>query len=474
MLRSLRLGFATNSSSAHSIIFDTAGAAGAALPHAPLLPAGLGRADYVAAAARDKAVCLLMEPAIAQSAHARLAIEDVLMSHGIDMAEVRALADHPDFSEMESLPSSGLSMARAAGIPLPLWVQFLMSDAVALVGYDDNDDAPFARLEAEGRLVDVAHRWPMRLRHDPGVPGGAITAYDTRDGTKFRWAPGPYEKATAPELVDVKVTDFCRYGCAFCYQGSTEAGAHACPDHLDAVFRELAAQGVFEIAIGGGEPAHHPAFADILHSAVGHDLTVNFTAFGLDWARDPGVLSALSRRNCGIGLSVHSKRDVTKILRARDQLKENGLLGIHLMAQAVVGATPMTTLEPLLEACIAHDIPLLLLGYKTTGRGEAYARKRVPELRMQALLERARDAARAVPTWRTGFTLSVDTAFLEAYGPLLDRLDVPAVLRTSPEGKFSMYVDAVTRRCGPSSYCPEDAMRRYEAPDELRAHFAAF
>jgi hypothetical protein len=123
----------------------------------------------------------------------------------------------------------------------------------------------------------------------------------------------------------------------------------------------------------------------------------------------------------------------------------------------------MTTLERLVDVAIVSDMPLLLLGYKHTGRGVG-REKRVDEKKLKTLLERAK-AATLPGAWTDDgqghFQLSVDTAFLDNHGHLLDELNVPVSLRTSPEGKFSMYVDAVTNTCAPSSYAPQTSYIPY-------------
>jgi hypothetical protein len=63
---------------------------------------------------------------------------------------------------------------------------------------------------------------------------------------------------------------------------------------------------------------------------------------------------------------------------------------------------------------------------------------------------------RKEPSWNANFSmLGVDTAFVQQFGSVLDELEIPKVLVTSDEGKFSMYIDAVKLTQGPSSYMPE-------------------
>jgi hypothetical protein len=142
------------------------------------------------------------------------------------------------------------------------------------------------------------------------------------------------------------------------------------------------------------------------------------------------------------------------------------------MAQTVVGATPMKVIEEMLEASIIARAPLLLLGFKETGRGAGYGKSRPSDAAVKRLLNRAKEAAEGQDndSYRR-FHLSVDTAFLDLYGHILDELGVPHSLRTSPEGKFSMYVDAVENTCGPSSYCDPSLMTPV---GDIRSQFAAY
>lgn len=61
----------------------------------------------------------------------------------------------------------------------------------------------------------------------------AVVFFDRRNGTKLRFAIGKYEKASKPELVDIKISDYCSYGCSWCYQGSTTLGQHSTPENVD-------------------------------------------------------------------------------------------------------------------------------------------------------------------------------------------------------------------------------------------------
>ena len=55
-------------------------------------------------------------------------------------------------------------------------------------------------------------------------------------------------------------------------------------------------------------------------------------------------------------------------------------------------------------------------------------------------------------------SISVDTLFIQNYENELKERKIPGVLYYKNEGHFSCYVDAVSGKMGPSSYCPPEEM----------------
>ena len=76
----------------------------------------------------------------------------------------------------------------------------------------------------------------------------AISLFDRSNGTKVRFAIGPYTKAKRPELVDIKITDFCPAMCPACYMGSTPSGEHSSMENMENVIYELSKARVQEVA----------------------------------------------------------------------------------------------------------------------------------------------------------------------------------------------------------------------------------
>ncbi|MFZ3584475.1 radical SAM protein [Loktanella sp. DJP18] len=422
------------------------------------------RDKFVFSDMREKALYLLRDTSYLNiSNHEMIAVSQVLRNYGVGdvMVEARGME-----LPIEDQTSMQFHRFQAGGVGFADWLDFMLSDNITIYGYDDNYDRPSTALTAAGVAIELGS--DLTWKKD----GAAIVGYQPNNGTKVRWSREPYTKSETPELVDVKITDFCGYGCTFCYQGSTKAGMHAPLARIERIFDQLSAMNVFEVAIGGGEPAHHPDFAKIIAAATARKLTFNFTAYGLDWLKDDAVLDALkAARGNGVGISVHSRKDLIKVARVQEKLIEKAIYSLSAMAQTVVGATPMTIISEMLEACISERNPLLLLGFKDTGRGATFGKSKPSDDAIKKLLVRAKEATETTQaSWRN-FQLSVDTAFLDQYGHILDELNVPHSLRTSPDGKFSMYIDAVENTCGPSSYCDPGLM---VPVDNLHAQFATF
>jgi hypothetical protein len=464
MFRSLRIGFATNSSSSHSVIFHPGQGSKllSGIDETPILTMSPSN-TYCFTTAHDKALFILASDRDHwTSNHQRLRAAKVLAKHGLpaDLFNTAMTFDLP----VESAGIENLYYLEESGIEACDWLDLMLSDQIVMYGHYDGSENPCrgVLLDGYGVTIGPGDSW----RKD----GDAIVGFSHKTGTKVRWSPTPYEKAGTPELVDMKITNFCAYGCSFCYMDSTKDGQHAPLSRIIDYFDQMKDLGLFELALGGGEPAHHPEFAQILQAATERGITCNFTAFGLDWIKNKDIMLAIeAARGCGIGLSIHTAKDITKVERARQALREARIYSAQVMGQTVIGGSTFTSVEQMLDKSIAHRVPLLLLGYKETGRGIGYNRRSVSRERMMGLLTKARRAIENANEYENGFQLSVDTSFLDQHGDLLDEMGVPVILRSSPEGKFSMFVDAVMGLCGPSSYCDESQM---EPVKNIRAQFA--
>lgn len=191
------------------------------------------------------------------------------------------------------------------------------------------------------------------------------------DGTKIRTndiepAPGqsPDECFIAdfPESMDVTITNRCNAGCEMCYAGCTALGTNA--DIMNAKWVDHL-HPYTEMAIGGGNVFEHPDLVPFLRKLkekkVVANITVNQKHFieYFDFIQEVLLEEGLVR---GIGVSVFDPNP--ELLAAMQCVP-------HAVAHCILGVVSIDTLKQMYD----QNIRLLLLGYKTTGRGEAYGFK---------------------------------------------------------------------------------------------------
>lgn len=102
------------------------------------------------------------------------------------------------------------------------FVEWFATAPIAVLGGNDNDDEvhPAAALTEP---VDFIDRFTGIARKDPTYD--FWTVFNPVSGTKVRFSFKDRQtptRASLPELVDLKITDFCPFDCAFCLDPSTQ------------------------------------------------------------------------------------------------------------------------------------------------------------------------------------------------------------------------------------------------------------
>src|SRR5262249_9054930 len=108
----------------------------------------------------------------------------------------------------------------------------------------------------------------------------------------------------APIVAHWVVTFRCNLTCPFCYSESgpgREPGPH--PETRLRIVERLAAWGVFEVALGGGEPTVHPDFPELLAAIRAGGMGPNVTTNGT--IHRPEVVAALAEHAGVVHLSAH-------------------------------------------------------------------------------------------------------------------------------------------------------------------------
>jgi hypothetical protein len=346
------------------------------------------------------------------------------------------------------------------------YLSFLTQDGLVIAGGNDNTSGTHPLVTKYGEIHLGAPLDDTPARYVAKNDGAYWAIFDVSTGRKIRMffpkkhgpAPEPYVKSRTPELVDLKITDFCPFNCTYCYQGSTPRGEHAGKSGDESYFgssqgmsffkdlaKTLGRLEVFEVAIGGGEPTLHPNFVEILEVFREHGIVPSFTTRNFDgsWTKGRNFARVLQAVG-GIGFSVDDAEGVRRIDSWR---KEMGVdWRTQTVAQIVVGAMSEAELQRMLEAAIDARAEVLLLGWKA--RGRAASEPTFPNVRWLDVVRRTRFVR-----------IGVDTALVERYPAEVAELDPRGIFTTAKDGKFSMYIDAVSRKMGPSSYCDPLLMR---------------
>jgi radical SAM protein with 4Fe4S-binding SPASM domain len=197
------------------------------------------------------------------------------------------------------------------------------------------------------------------------------TAADAPPRPADRWTEaevaGPADGLRAPLVAHWAVTYRCNLRCPFCY---SESGPHRAagpgPETRRRLVERLAAWGVLEVALGGGEPTVLPDFADLLAGIRAAGMVPNVTTNGtvgsvavvralaehagvvhlsadrpdlLDTARGPGVFARLRRtarrlRGAGVRLGVNlllTPDNVGDLRRSLDALLDLGVAAVTFL-----------------------------------------------------------------------------------------------------------------------------------------------
>jgi len=179
-----------------------------------------------------------------------------------------------------------------------------------------------------------------------------VTLFD--DGTKVRESDGDSFIPSFPESIDVKITNSCDLGCPYCHEESIVDGVHCDMDELVEKLEGLP-RGV-ELALGGGNPLTHPDLFITLHKLSKMGFVCNITVNGRhlnDNTRSLLQMCVDHKWLHGVGVSWDGS---SKFMY--NAAVAHVIAGVHSFAE--------------IEAAHAHYDKLLILGYKTHGRGVTF------------------------------------------------------------------------------------------------------
>jgi len=361
-IENVRLGHANNSSSSHSIWLTKTD------KKTRFKKEHFGWDRFIISSPKGKMAYLASTifSNISQNTGEELARVVVKELTGIELTSDYPYVDHQSLIEIP---------VRRDGHPNVEFIQelikYFQEKELTILGGNDNDDKPypikneFHRLGVqESKLKAITDISASIAEKD----GDFWVLYQPNTGAKIRFSfkDNPVEEhPRLIELVDLKITNFCAYGCEFCYQNSTKQGKHADLEFIRDILYQLPACGTFEIAIGGGEPTTHPEFLNILKFVKEHGITPNFTTRNIKYLRD----HYNELVNIGVGSVAISLED---IYTAKSIYALQNLFGgsLKLTAQIIPEVIPQNFLNELVKYLAEAGIPTTFLGFKYFGRAQ--------------------------------------------------------------------------------------------------------
>ena len=463
-LENVRLGFACNSSSSHSMIFAKPGEV-ISDDHEG---GSFGWESFVCFSEEAKSIYL------AATLHGNL--YQVLSSQAYMEAIVRqTMSPHLSKDVLDEIFDSdyGPTIDHQSRIDLPMKFSrdelameyfedvknFILQQNLVIQGGNDNEEG-YRVVDGEPAnfpgLIDNTYQATCRK------DGDWWTVFDIRTGNRwtfsFKKDPAPMV-ARSPFLVDVKITDFCPYGCTYCYQGSTCNGKHADDNDIGSLAYKLGHAETFEVAIGGGEPTLHPGFKNIIESFHMYKVTPNFTTRNLAYIKSEEFLKVVDK----IGRVAFSLDNTHVLRQVVAAFVYHGLPMDKLSVQCIEGIVNPYTFKEMLHICHDNGVNLTLLGYKETERGATHKRDNEKLNWIKMVQESAKK-------------ICIDTVLAQKYEKELAEAKVPKYLYHVTEGTYSMYIDAVEKRYAKSSFVkPEEYIpfsKARGAYDSIESMFA--
>ncbi len=321
--------------------------------------------------------------------------------------------------------------------------KYFKNDRVVILGGNDNDDE-------SGKWVPHGTDLDLQL-----TSSNTISRYDNiynfwlifnkNSGSKIRFRleekkESPIVKTFFPELVDIKITNYCYYECQYCYQGSSPKGKHGKTEDIFKLLDYLKEMEVPEVVFGGGEPTTHPDFLDIIDKCVDLGITPNFTSKTIPHNKFLEYIGSFA-------ISVSSVSGVITVIRNMQNIKSFKIIPT---IQVIVGVMDEYEFKEIIKLASRAFLNVTLLGFKENKRGKKFKKTNFHEY----------DWVESINSLKTKENINInrigiDTKLAQMSEESLIKNNINEIFYTLEDGKFSMYFDMVELKYGPSSFINE-------------------
>ena len=458
-IRNIRIGLATNSSSSHSIIF------------APDI------IDDVLHTCWDGGLCFGWECFVAATRGAKIKyLDGILLSNEMNFTRILDIVAKDMLGEREAKKLSksiDIHIDHQSIFPLPGLInnkginleffqeykEYISNNPFVIIGGNDSDEAPCPIVSSYGGPEKDSFIGKFKEGDEAYRNGNYWVLRGKARRVRIAFHDDPLEPKY-PELIDLKITDYCPFGCDFCYQDSSKDGVDA---DIKDIMEVISWSDPTEIAIGGGEPTMHKEFATVLCRLHYNGLNVvNFTTRSKKWFSDREIVRAVNRYVSGVAYSVNTPEEAREFLELHSIYLPDVEAYVHIIPELIGEKATLEIAAELvsLKKEISIYPHITILGYKTTGRGG----DSIP-YKTTGVINKLKQFS--IP-------VGVDTLFMQRYE---DYINADAKFYSLREGEFSVYYDAVEGKTYRSSYeldAPYDIRSREKGKSARTAFLEAF
>lgn len=185
-----------------------------------------------------------------------------------------------------------------------------------------------------------------------------------KKGGYKKWVPSDEDHFTYdfPENADIKITDYCDAGCAYCHENSTTKGVHGDLRRIEKTLDSLHAG--TEMAVGGGNALAHPDLIWFLEKLKSRGVLANITINQKHLRPYKDLICKLVAENLvhGIGISLVNSSN-------KDDFDFIDTLGDNVVIHTIAGVLDEKDFE------VLNGRKILILGYKNLRRGSSFLEK---------------------------------------------------------------------------------------------------